>query len=88
MDKTCISGSGDLKKRRKCLRKFFVGASGSIVLSVGVAMLVLPGPACVVIPLGLGILSTEFEWARRARNTGLGWLQKHVRGKDGGADRI
>jgi hypothetical protein len=27
-------------------------------------MLVTPGPAVVVIPLGLGILATEFVWAR------------------------
>jgi hypothetical protein len=28
-------------------------------------MIVAPGPAVVVIPLGLGILATEFVWARR-----------------------
>jgi hypothetical protein len=26
---------------------------------------VLPGPAVVVIPAGLAILATEFQWARR-----------------------
>jgi hypothetical protein len=26
----------------------------------------LPGPAFVVIPVGLAILATEFAWARRA----------------------
>ena len=29
-------------------------------------MIVLPGPAVVVIPAGLAILATEFLWARRA----------------------
>jgi len=38
---------------------------GSTVLLVGVALLVLPGPAVVVIPLGLSILGTEVVWARR-----------------------
>ena len=28
-------------------------------------MIVLPGPAVVVIPVGLAILATEFVWARR-----------------------
>jgi hypothetical protein len=28
-------------------------------------MIVLPGPAVVVIPIGLGILATEFIWAKR-----------------------
>jgi len=38
---------------------------GSTVLLIGVAMLVLPGPAVVVIPIGLAILGTELLWARR-----------------------
>ncbi len=38
---------------------------GFTVLAVGIAMLVLPGPAVVVIPLGLAILATEFVWARK-----------------------
>lgn len=28
-------------------------------------MIVTPGPAIVVIPVGLGILATQFVWARR-----------------------
>jgi len=31
----------------------------------GIALIVLPGPAVIVIPLGLAILATEFFWARR-----------------------
>ena len=38
---------------------------GSSVLIVGVAMIVLPGPAILVVPLGLTILGIEFAWARR-----------------------
>ncbi|MEX2206269.1 MAG: PGPGW domain-containing protein [Myxococcota bacterium] len=38
---------------------------GGTVLAIGVAMVVLPGPAFVVIPAGLAILATEFVWARR-----------------------
>lgn len=38
---------------------------GFTVLAVGVIMLVTPGPAIVVIPLGLMILATEYAWARR-----------------------
>jgi tellurite resistance protein TerC len=38
---------------------------GSTVLVAGVALLLLPGPAFVVIPVGLAILATEFVWARR-----------------------
>ena len=38
---------------------------GFTVLAAGVAMIVLPGPAIVVIPIGLAILATEFLWARK-----------------------
>ena len=38
---------------------------GMTVLIIGIALLVLPGPAFVVIPIGLAILATEFAWARR-----------------------
>jgi tellurite resistance protein TerC len=37
---------------------------GFTILAVGIAMIVLPGPAFVVIPIGLAILATEFVWAR------------------------
>ena len=32
---------------------------------IGIALIVLPGPAIVVIPVGLAVLATEFVWARR-----------------------
>ena len=34
-------------------------------LWLGIAMIVLPGPAVIVIPIGLAILATEYAWARR-----------------------
>jgi uncharacterized protein (TIGR02611 family) len=46
-------------------RRVVVGVVGSTVLLSGLAMLLLPGPGLVVIPVGLAILSTEFVWARR-----------------------
>jgi uncharacterized protein (TIGR02611 family) len=47
------------------VRKGAVTAAGAIVLAAGVALLFLPGPAILVIPLGLAILATEYPWARR-----------------------
>ncbi|HMH48918.1 MAG TPA: PGPGW domain-containing protein [Candidatus Acidoferrum sp.] len=47
------------------LRRIAVAFVGGTVLAVGVVMVVLPGPAVVVIPAGLAILATEFPWARR-----------------------
>jgi tellurite resistance protein TerC len=42
-----------------------VAVVGGTVTLVGIALIVLPGPAIVVIPIGLSILATEFVWARR-----------------------
>jgi tellurite resistance protein TerC len=46
-------------------KKVAVGIVGGLVLLAGIALLVLPGPAFIVIPAGLAILATEFEWAQR-----------------------
>jgi tellurite resistance protein TerC len=46
-------------------RKVVILLLGSTVLLVGLAMVLLPGPAILVIPLGLAILGVEFAWARR-----------------------
>ena len=37
--------------------------AGIIVTAMGVAMLLTPGPAFLVIPIGLAILALEFAWA-------------------------
>jgi hypothetical protein len=47
------------------LRKAAVAATGFAVLACGFALIFLPGPAVLVIPLGLAILAKEFPWARR-----------------------
>lgn len=47
------------------VRKLIVGVIGITILLIGIAMIVLPGPALVLIPVGLGLLATEFAWARR-----------------------
>ena len=47
------------------IKRFAILVVGSTVLVIGVALLVLPGPAFIVIPAGLAILAVEFAWARR-----------------------
>ena len=49
-------------------KKVLIGIVGGFVLLAGIAMLVLPGPAFIVIPAGLAILATEFEWAERLKD--------------------
>jgi tellurite resistance protein TerC len=53
----------------KVARRIAVLAVGSTVLAIGIVMIVMPGPAIVVIPVGLAILGVEFAWAKI-------WLRK------------
>lgn len=46
-------------------RRLIILVIGLSVVAIGIAMIVLPGPAVVVIPIGLAILASEFVWARR-----------------------
>jgi len=56
----------------KVVKRVIVSVIGATVLLIGIALLILPGPAFIVIPVGLAILATEYAWARR-------WLRK-IRG--------
>lgn len=58
--------------------------AGLVVLFAGLAMVVLPGPALVVIPIGLAMLSLQFAWAENLlehalnRATGAGEAAKRL----------
>lgn len=56
--------------RMPVIRKLVYSVLGITVLLIGVAMIVLPGPAVIVIPLGLAILAGEYAWARRILRRG------------------
>jgi tellurite resistance protein TerC len=53
----------------KAARRIAIAVVGSTVVLLGIIMIVTPGPALIVIPVGLAILGVEFAWARR-------WLGK------------
>ena len=50
-------------------RRIVVAMIGGTILLIGIAMVILPGPAILVVPLGLGVLGLEFAFARH-------WLRK------------
>jgi hypothetical protein len=60
----------------KTLRRVVVGVIGGTIVLIGIALLVLPGPAFIVIPLGLLILGSEFAWARRLLRRGKEMIGK------------
>jgi len=46
-------------------KRLIIIVIGFTVLIGGIVMIVLPGPAILVIPIGLAILATEFVWAKK-----------------------
>ncbi len=72
---------GTLRFIWRWLRRLVIAVAGGVVLFIGIAMIVLPGPAFIVIPLGLGILALEFELARR-------WLKRARSHADAVRDRV
>jgi uncharacterized protein (TIGR02611 family) len=52
-------------RERHLLFRIAFGLAGVLVLIGGLIMLVTPGPAFVLIPIGLAMLSMEFIWAER-----------------------
>lgn len=62
-------------------KRIVVLVVGTTVLLIGIALLVLPGPAFVVIPIGLAILATEFAWARN-------WLRVMRESAEKGAEKL
>jgi hypothetical protein len=55
---------------RPRLRRFLIGTIGFSIVLIGLVMIVLPGPAFIILPLGLAILASEFAWARRVWRRG------------------
>jgi uncharacterized protein (TIGR02611 family) len=52
-------------RERGRLFRIGFGIAGVLVLLGGIVMLVTPGPAFVLIPIGLAMLSLEFVWAEQ-----------------------
>jgi uncharacterized protein (TIGR02611 family) len=64
------------------VRKIIIAIIGTTVLVIGIVLIALPGPAFIVIPIGLAILATEFIWARRLIERGRAFIAKiRQRGK-------
>ena len=68
----------------KTVRRTIIALIGGTILLIGLAMVILPGPAVIVVPLGLFILTSEFVWARL-------WVKrakKHIKSVQKGAGQI
>jgi uncharacterized protein (TIGR02611 family) len=58
-------------RERHLVFRFLFGVTGAVILAAGLVMLVTPGPAFVLIPIGLAMLSMEFVWAERLLDKSL-----------------
>jgi hypothetical protein len=64
-------------------KRFIIFVIGVTVILIGIVMIFLPGPAIIVIPLGLLILATEFVWARILLDHVKGLLKRGGKNKKG-----
>jgi len=58
-----LEAQRDRHRQRSFIVRALYIAVGFTLLLGGIGMLVLPGPAFLVIPIGLAVLSLEFAWA-------------------------
>jgi len=81
-----IEARREIHRQMHWLPRVIVATAGFFVLLAGLAMLFLPGPAILVIPIGLAILSLEFVWAERLLDKAIdsgetvgGWFGRLIR---------
>jgi uncharacterized protein (TIGR02611 family) len=70
------------REHHKTRSRFFRvawGVAATLILLGGVVMLVTPGPAFVLIPIGLAMLALEFVWAERLLDRALEQAEKAKR---------
>jgi tellurite resistance protein TerC len=53
-----------VKDTYKLAKRIAITVVGVSILVIGIVMIIAPGPALILIPVGLAILGLEFAWAR------------------------
>jgi uncharacterized protein (TIGR02611 family) len=67
--------------RMPVIRKLVYSVVGVTVILIGIVMIVTPGPAVIVIPIGLAILAGEYAWARRIIRRGRVFIGRRLQGR-------
>ncbi len=60
----------------KQLKKVVLTVSGGLLVVVGTLFIILPGPAFLFIPIGLALLSLEYEFAKAWLKKSQIWMKK------------
>jgi uncharacterized protein (TIGR02611 family) len=54
-----------MEQTKKQMKRIATAVIGGVVLLIGIIAIPYPGPGWLIVFAGLGILATEFAWARR-----------------------
>ena len=82
MRKFAVNTQGNLiliKVKLARIKKIAVTIIGFTVLIFGIILIVFPGPAFIVIPIGLAILATEYVWAKKLYDKMKNRIQKMIK---------
>ncbi|MCP3675540.1 MAG: tellurium resistance protein TerC [Gammaproteobacteria bacterium] len=71
----------------KSIRKFVVSIVGALLLLIGILMIILPGPALIIIPIALVVLNSQHpdkvrrctRKFQRGLSRAAAWMDKKVR---------
>ena len=69
--RTRVAQVQDAYERQNFVIRILWFVAGATIVIAGLAMTVLPGPAVVVLPVGLAMLAAQFTWARRLLDVGI-----------------
>jgi len=86
--KTPLSAKSDWRyPKMKNVRKLVVSVFGALLLLVGILMIILPGPAVIIIPLALVVLNSQYpdktkifiKKFQRGLSGSATWMDKQVK---------
>jgi len=69
------------KARRSLILRLFTIILGFVIVTLGLLMMVLPGPGVLVLAIGLAILSKDIPFARRLREIAVSKLPQDESGQ-------
>ena len=64
------------------IRKITLTVIGGILAFLGLLFILVPGPAFLFLPIGLAILSLEYDWARDYLKRCQRWMRKGAKQLD------
>jgi uncharacterized protein (TIGR02611 family) len=68
-----------MHKALRATYTLIIAILGTTLVLIGLALLFLPGPGMVVVVIGLGLLASEFAWARRLLRRAKKELEKGMK---------